>query len=55
VDAARFSTNGAGRDLAASDTETIPLGVACAIETAGTDPNAEAALKSKLAVAIDTD
>jgi len=55
LEPAGFSTSGAGRDLAASDTETVPFGVVCATETGGTDPNAEAALKSKLAVAIDTD
>jgi len=51
---AGLSTNGVGRDLAESDTETAPLGGVCATETGGTDPNVEAALKSKLAVAIDT-
>jgi hypothetical protein len=55
MELARFSTNGAGRDLAESDTEAAPFGVGCATETGETDPNAEAALKSKLAVAIDSD
>ena len=55
MEPAGFSTNGARRDLAASDTVTIPFGVVCATETGRTDPNAEAALKSKLAVAIDSD
>jgi hypothetical protein len=36
-------------------TEALSIGGGGATETGGTDPNAETVLKSKLAVAIDTD
>jgi hypothetical protein len=45
----------AGRVLPGLVTDAFSISVDCATDAGGTDPNAETALKSKLAVAIDTD